>query len=362
MNNMKGKESGGGGGGADAAAAVTTTPPLTPLSLQLVAARVIRSNTGSDRDSFRIHPKGTGVVVTRQSGLPPNELIDEYTGELYAPWRWLEKEDAVAQAQRTLKMPPALPDFYNMLLERPSYDKSGYGLWYVDAGGGRASMASSLSHSCTPNCEPRMAVRNGKLTIVLVTLREIAPGEELTFDYGAVTTSESEYRSAVCLCGTSHCRQSFLHFVNAKNSQRLLERWHSPTHIFASLLDASVRSEKNRALNSKIMQVLDCFGLGKAAGLAQEDAPFWLRLFCSSVLGEFVIRERTMLPISLVTKGGFGNYLSANQEARSLIEQRVQSLVCSVNCVHHVLRHQPAANQDKGVKKKETETGGQKGV
>ena len=38
-------------------------------------------------------------------------------------WRHrFERQDAVAQAQRALNMPPALPDFYNIVLERPSED------------------------------------------------------------------------------------------------------------------------------------------------------------------------------------------------------------------------------------------------
>ena len=39
-----------------------------------------------------------------------------------------------------------------------------------------------------------MAVRQGRLCIVLVTLRACSPGEELTFDYGAVTSNIEEYR------------------------------------------------------------------------------------------------------------------------------------------------------------------------
>lgn len=174
-------------------------------------------------DEFRIHPKGTGVVVANPAGVKANELVSEYIGELYAPWRWLERQDAVAAAQKSLAMPHALPDFYNIVLERPSNDGQGYGLWFVDASS-RANFASSLSHSCTPNCEPRMAVRNGRLTIVLVTLRDVECGEELTFDYGAVTTNETEFKMAICLCGTSLCRQSFLHFVAAASTQQLLTR------------------------------------------------------------------------------------------------------------------------------------------
>jgi hypothetical protein len=38
-----------------------------------------------------------------------------------------ERQDAVAHAQRALAMPPSLPDFYNIVLERPSHDsRDGY--------------------------------------------------------------------------------------------------------------------------------------------------------------------------------------------------------------------------------------------
>ena len=46
----------------------------------------------------------------------------------------------------------------------------------------------------------------GRLTIAVYTLRTVAYGEELTFDYASVTESEREFRAAICLCGTQLCR------------------------------------------------------------------------------------------------------------------------------------------------------------
>ena len=37
---------------------------------------------------------------------------------------------------------------------------------------------------------------DGRLTIALYTLRHVAEGEELTFDYSSVTESEKEFRYA----------------------------------------------------------------------------------------------------------------------------------------------------------------------
>lgn len=41
----------------------------------------------------------------------------------------------------------------------------------------------------------------GRLTVAMYTTRHIQEGEELTFDYSAVTESEKEFRAATCLCG-----------------------------------------------------------------------------------------------------------------------------------------------------------------
>lgn len=64
-----------------------------------------------------------------------------------------------------------------------------------------------------------------------------------------VTTSVEEYRLAICLCGTSLCRQSFLDFVASDSTQQLLNRWHSPADRFAMLFDASVSQVRDSLLS-----------------------------------------------------------------------------------------------------------------
>ena len=41
---------------------------------------------------FRIHPKGVGLLCARQQGLPPLTFVEEYLGEVHAPWRWFEMQ------------------------------------------------------------------------------------------------------------------------------------------------------------------------------------------------------------------------------------------------------------------------------
>ena len=51
--------------------------------------------------------------------------------------------------------------------------------WTID-GSSRRNLGRYANHACRPNCEP--ALRKGK--IVLLALRDIAPDEEITYDYG----------------------------------------------------------------------------------------------------------------------------------------------------------------------------------
>ena len=48
-------------------------------------------------------------------------LVSEYLGEIYPPYRWCERLDVIEQAQQRFGLKPALPDFYNILLERPRH-------------------------------------------------------------------------------------------------------------------------------------------------------------------------------------------------------------------------------------------------
>lgn len=59
----------------------------------------------------------------------------------------------------------------------------------------------NVNHSCNPTCGFQ-----GQLT--LVAMRDLAPGDEVTFDYAMtdVGTREEGWESMVCLCGSENCR------------------------------------------------------------------------------------------------------------------------------------------------------------
>jgi SET domain-containing protein len=51
--------------------------------------------------------------------------------------------------------------------------------WTID-GSSRRNLGRYINHACRPNCEA--VLRNGQM--VFAALRDIAPGEEITLDYG----------------------------------------------------------------------------------------------------------------------------------------------------------------------------------
>jgi uncharacterized protein len=61
-------------------------------------------------------------------------------------------------------------------------------------------VAAFVNHSCEPNCETDQI--RGKMWVI--ALRDIAVGEELTYDYNLYDGEDD----APCLCGTKRCRGS----------------------------------------------------------------------------------------------------------------------------------------------------------
>lgn len=236
-------------------------------------------------------------------------------------------------------------------------------------------MGSSCSHSCNANCTSAVVVRNGKTTIALTTVsdvllsqllslcyllyliahlsssvypflqnRFVQLGEELTMDYNSVTSSEDEWRAAICLCGMRACRGSFLHFATRDDLQQVLNRYCSPLYRFGSLAyactDVPISSKHIGLFSSN--GILDC-ALGK-------DSPNWLRKYALENL-KFIEYERKSLPSALLRSSIRNNqtvshhsFANADADARSVMESRIQAVVISFSVVRHLLDRQTSSN------------------
>ena len=84
-----------------------------------------------------------------------------------------------------------------------------------------------INHSCAPNA----GLRFDRNVPVLVALREIAAGEEITWDY-STTLSDRDWRMA-CACGTPDCRGVIAAFDTLPADRR---RWYLSQGIVAPYL------------------------------------------------------------------------------------------------------------------------------
>ena len=78
----------------------------------------------------------------------------------------------------------------------------------IDAGVG-GNDARFFNHSCDPNCQSRIV--RGR--VYLETIRDIEPGEELTYDYEIPRegeTDETARQKYPCFCGAKNCRGTLL--------------------------------------------------------------------------------------------------------------------------------------------------------
>ena len=285
-----------------------------------VAARVSRVG----RAYFRAHPKGCGIICIAPGGLPACTFVEEYFGEVHPPWRWFEKQDALKRRRKG-----DLPDFYNMLLDRPKDEAGGFDVIFVDAAPA-GSFASRLCHSCTPNCQAVVMSAGGRLTIAVYTLRWIAPGEELTFDYSSVTESDSEFRAAICLCGTTRCRGSFLYYAGASAFQQVMTRKHTFLDRNALLVRAGTEqlTEEDRAR-------LEEWGMRSCA---LGGAPDWLVKWTALVL-EYCDAEKRELPAELCALPRFPySPEAAAEQARGLAATRLQNIAITLDKVKHFIR------------------------
>lgn len=291
------------------------------------AAAIHKRASRVGHDFFRIHPKGVGLICLRPEGLEPLTLVEEYLGEMHAPWRWFEIQDAIKKTSKD-----ELPDFYNIQLERPKDDAKGYDVLFIDAAS-KGCFASRISHSCSPNCQAQVMACNGRLTIALYIMRHVAYGEELTFDYASVTESEREFRAAICLCGTHLCRGSFLYFSGSKAFMQIMVREHNMLHRQAIILKAATYP-----LNDKDRQRLKERGVGECAlrGRSRTSwVPEWLEKWAALIM-EYVETEQALLPQELLAlRPPYATYTpaSAAAEAKGVSDNRLQNVVITLDKV-----------------------------
>jgi SET domain-containing protein len=138
-------------------------------------ALVIRQSRIHSRGCYTTHPIRKGTLIIEYVG---DRLTNEQAEDLY--------DDS--------------PYTYLFSLDSGKHVVDGFGV------------AAFVNHSCDPNCETDQI--RGKIWII--ALRDIQPGEELTYDYNLFDGDDD----APCLCGAKRCRGS----LYSRSHLRKLER------------------------------------------------------------------------------------------------------------------------------------------
>lgn len=136
--------------------------------------------------SSGVHGKGVYAVSPIKAG----ETVLEYKGEIIT-WR---------QALKRHPHDPGQPNhtFYFHLDDSHVIDAKP-----------SAAPAKWINHSCEPNLEARQDGRR----VFLDALRDIAPGEELFYDYSLMIEGRKTKKvkdEHACLCGSRKCRGTML--------------------------------------------------------------------------------------------------------------------------------------------------------
>ncbi|MBU2104221.1 MAG: SET domain-containing protein-lysine N-methyltransferase [Nanoarchaeota archaeon] len=124
---------------------------------------------------------GTGLVA--KESLKKDEIIAEFDGKIY-------------EAKKCSDLPKAIANYAIQIGEHKWKDSKGF--------------ARVINHSCNPNI-------GYKDSEILVAMRDIKPGEELTLDYEM--SEDSDWRMN-CLCRNKNCRKVIGSFKNMSEKTR----------------------------------------------------------------------------------------------------------------------------------------------
>lgn len=138
------------------------------------------------RRQSSIHGRG----VFARKDIPAGTRIIEYTGEKVTKAEAEKRGDSRLSRYR---QNPAMAGVFLFDLNK-RYD--------ID-GNVPFNTARHINHSCSPNAETEIV--RGKIWII--ALRDIAQGEEITYNYGYPF---EDYEEHPCFCGTNRCVQFIL--------------------------------------------------------------------------------------------------------------------------------------------------------
>lgn len=170
-----------------------------------------------------IHGRGVYAKVA----IPDGTRVIEYLGERITKAECIRREDI-----RLAKIARGQDGCVYIFELNKRHDIDGSAAW---------NTARLINHSCEPNC--RSEIIRGHIWIT--ARRDIAPGEELTFDYGYSVT---EWRHHPCRCGSAKC----IGHIVAKSQRWRLRRLLRAEKTSAKKAAAAPRKKTPRKTTKKL--------------------------------------------------------------------------------------------------------------
>lgn len=206
--------------------------------------------------------EGRGWGVKAAAAIPQGTFVVEYIGELINEH---DVEERLWEAKRTGE-----ENFYMMQIS----------VKHVIDARNRGNFARLLNSGCAPNCETERWTdpATGEQRVGIFTKRDIAEGEELTYDYcfqhfGA----DASATSFVCICGAPTCRGSLdaaraLNKVDKgkgpRKARSKAKKRKAPAPPVAGGSGAAVAPKKMAGSDSSVPRVAKVEGGGAGASLA----------------------------------------------------------------------------------------------
>ncbi|ETW09272.1 serine/threonine protein kinase [Aphanomyces invadans] len=133
-------------------------------------------------EPFQTELKGFGVRTTeRVRALDP---VGEYVGEIIGQKELYRRTSGLGRTET---------NFYYLQLSNGVY---------IDARH-RGGFTRFVNHSCKPNCKAEKWTVGGETRLLVFALRDLEPGEELTFDYQWTVLGRQRIK---CFCGEVECK------------------------------------------------------------------------------------------------------------------------------------------------------------
>ncbi|KAF9089848.1 histone methyltransferase set2 [Mortierella sp. AD031] len=144
--------------------------------------RRFQMKQNAEVDVIKTEKKGFGLRA--MEGLPAGSFVMEYIGEVLPHSSFVKRTREYSLA--------GVEHFYFMSLQSDEV---------IDATK-KGCLARFINHSCNPNCHLEKWVVGAKLRIGIFTIKRVAEGEELTFDYQFERYGAEAQK---CYCGEPNC-------------------------------------------------------------------------------------------------------------------------------------------------------------